>query len=137
MSGVKPFHVKDEFYYRGTFVASGVSPLLRIPELPADPKVFPGPLADAKDQVVMWAYDRPRVGGSKEAGRSIGATFGHYYANWQNDDYRKLILNAIAWTAHLKLPKEGIASTWVEDAEIDRVLGATPAPVPSPLEPKK
>jgi type 1 glutamine amidotransferase len=137
MNGVKPFHVRDEFYYRATFVPSGVTPLLRVPELPADPKVYPGPLADPKDQVTMWAYDRPRVAGSKETGRSIGVTFGHYYSNWQNDDYRKLILNAIVWTAHIKIPKEGIPSTWADDAEVDRTLGPTPAPVRSPLEPPK
>jgi type 1 glutamine amidotransferase len=137
MNGVKPFHVKDEFYYRATFVPSGITPLLRVPELPADPKVYPGPLADPKDQVTMWAYDRPRVAGSKEAGRSIGVTFGHYYSNWQNDDYRKLILNAIVWTAHIKIPKEGISSTWADDTEVDRTLGPTPTPVPSPLEPPK
>jgi hypothetical protein len=57
MNGVRPFHVKDEFYYRATFVPSGVTPLLRVPELPADPKVYPGPLADPKDQITMWAYD--------------------------------------------------------------------------------
>jgi len=137
MNGVKPFHVKDEFYYRATFVPSGVTPLLRIPELPADPEVYPGPLADPKDQITMWAYDRPRAAGSKEAGRSIGVTFGHIYSNWQNDDYRKLILNAIVWTAHIKIPKEGVQSTWVDDAEVDRTLGPTPAPVRSPLEPPK
>ena len=132
LNGVKPFQVMDEFYYRATFVPDGITPLLRVPELPADPKVYPGPLADPKDQVTMWAYDRP--GG---AGRSIGATFGHYYAAWQNDDYRKLVLNAIAWTAHIKIPSQGIRSTWVDDAEVDRVLGPTPAPVPSPLEPPR
>ncbi len=137
MNGVKPFHIKDEFYYRVTFVASGVTPLLRVPELPADPKIYPGPPADPKDQVTMWAYDRPRAAGSKEAGRSIGVTFQHFYSNWQNDDYRKLFLNAVAWTAHIKIPKEGIPSTWVDDAAVDRTLGPTPAPVRSPLEPPK
>jgi type 1 glutamine amidotransferase len=139
LNGVKPFHVTDEFYYKATFVngRAGITPLLRIPELPADPKVFPGPLAGPEDQVTMWAYDRPAVPGNKVRGRSIGATMGHFYANWQNDDYRKLVLNAIVWTAHVEVPKDGVPSTWVNDAEVDRVLGPTPAPVPSPLEPPK
>jgi type 1 glutamine amidotransferase len=132
LNGVKPFRVMDEFYYRATFVREGITPLLRVPELPADPKVYPGPLADPKDQVTMWAYDRPQANG-----RSIGATFGHYYDAWQNDDYRKLILNAIAWTAHVQIPPQGIRSTWVDDTEVDRLLGPTPAPVPSPLEPAR
>ncbi len=139
MSGVKPFQIMDEFYYKATFVRGdlGITPLLRVPELPADPKVFPGPLAGPKDQVTMWAYDRPPAPGSKMAGRSIGATFGHFYDNWQTDDYRKLVLNAIVWTAHIDIPKDGIQSTWADDAEVDRILGPPPAPVKSPLEPPK
>jgi type 1 glutamine amidotransferase len=137
MHGVKHLHVKDEFYYKVTFVDHGITPLLRIPELPADPKVFPGPLATPAEQVTVWAYDRPRGAGNKIAGRSIGATLGHFYADWQNDDYRKLFLNAIVWTAHIQVPKDGVQSTWVDDAEVERVLGPTPAPIPSPLEPPK
>ena len=40
LHGVKPFKVTDEFYYKATFVGGdlGITPLLRIPELPADPK---------------------------------------------------------------------------------------------------
>jgi hypothetical protein len=59
------------------------------------------------------------------------------YANWKNDDYRKLLLNAIVWTAHVDVPKDGIQSVWADDAEVDRILGPTPAPVKSPLEPPK
>jgi type 1 glutamine amidotransferase len=140
MKGVKPFHITDEFYYKPTFVGGciGITQLLRVPELPADPKAtLPGPLAGPKDQVTMWAYDRPPTPASKIPGRSIGATFGHFYNNWQNDDYRKLVLNAIVWSAHIDVPKDGIQSAWVDDAEVDRVLGPTPAPVKSPLEPPK
>ena len=139
MNGVKPFHIKEEFYYKATFVAGrqGIMPLLRIPELPADPKVYPGPLAGPEDQVVMWAYDRPNLAGNKMAGRSVAATMGHFYDSWQNDDYRKLMLNAILWTAHIDIPKDGIASSMISDEEVNRVLGPAPAPVPSPLEPPK
>jgi type 1 glutamine amidotransferase len=139
MNGVKPFHIMDEFYYKPTFVhgEDGIIPLLRVPELPVDPKVFPGPLAGPKDQIVMWAYCRPHPAPEKVAGRSISATMGHYYADWQNDDFRKLVLNAIVWTAHVDVPKDGIPSTWVDDTQVDHVLGPAPAPVPSPLEPPK
>jgi type 1 glutamine amidotransferase len=139
MNGVKPFHIMEEFYYKPTFVTGeqGITPLLRVPELPKDPKVFPGPLAGPKDQVTMWAYDRPNPGNNKVAGRSIAATMGHFYATWQNDDYRKLVLNAIVWTAHIEVPKDGVPSTWVDDNVVDRVLGPPPAPVQSPLEPPK
>jgi type 1 glutamine amidotransferase len=137
MHGVKHLHLNDEFYYKVTFLDHGITPLLRVPELPADPKVFPGPLANPEEQVTVWAYERPLVAGNKIVGRSIGATLGHFYVDWQNDDYRKFLLNAIVWTAHIPVPKDGVQSTWVDDTEIDRVLGAAPAPIRSPLEPPK
>jgi hypothetical protein len=30
--------------------------------------------------------------------------------NWQNDDNRKLMLNAILWTAKVTIPKDGVPS---------------------------
>ena len=30
--------------------------------------------------------------------------------NWQNDDNRKLMLNAILWTAKVTIPKSGVVS---------------------------
>jgi type 1 glutamine amidotransferase len=136
LNGVKPFEIKEEYYYKATFMPHGITPILRIPELPDDPKTS-GPPAKPEEQVTVWAYDRPRVGKNKEAGRSVGATLGHSYSNYQIDSYRKLLLNAIVWTAHLPVPKDGIASKWIDLPEVDKVLGPTPEPVKSPLEPAK
>ena len=131
--GVHPFHIKEEFYYKAAFVPGrkDVTALLRVPNLPLNSKVDLGPLAAPEDQVAVWAFKR------KHGGRSIGATFGHYDASWTNDDYRKMILNAVVWTAEIKVPKGGVQSTYADDAEVERVLGPTPAPVSSLLEPVK
>lgn len=139
MNGVHSFQIHEEFYYKPTFVdgLTGVTPLMRAIDLPADPNIYPGPPATPLEQTFFWAYDRPRHRGSKVQGRSIGATFGHYYESWQMDDYRKVIVNAICWTAHLAIPADGIQTTWVDDAVVDRALGPTPAPNLSPLEPKR
>jgi type 1 glutamine amidotransferase len=139
MNGVHPFRIHEEFYYKPTFVngMKGVTPLLRATDLPSDPKVFPGPLATPLEQTFVWAYDRPKQRGTKVQGRSIGATFGHYYTNWQMEDYRKLIVNAICWTAHLPIPADGIQTTWIDDNVVDQVLGFTPVPNMSPLEPTR
>ena len=40
-------------------------------------------------EVLSWAFERP------DGGRGYGFTGGHYHRNWGNDDYRKLMLNAI------------------------------------------
>ena len=131
--GVHPFRIKEEFYYKAAFVPGrkGVVPLLRVPNLPLDPKTDSGPLAAPEDQVAVWAFKR------KHGARSIGATFGHYDASWTNNDYRKMILNAVIWTARVKVPKDGVQSRYADDAEVERVLGPTPAPASSLLEPAK
>ena len=46
----------------------GVTPLLRATDLPADPKVYPGPLATPVEQTFFWAYDRPKQRGSRSRG---------------------------------------------------------------------
>ena len=56
-------------------------------------------------EVLAWAYERP------DGGRGFGCTGGHFHKNWANDEFRKLMLNALAWTAGLAVPAEGISST--------------------------
>jgi type 1 glutamine amidotransferase len=53
-------------------------------------------------------------------------TFGHYYDNWRLNDYRTLILNAIVWTAHGKVPKGGVKYSFVEDGEVEKALDQIP-----------
>ncbi len=84
-NGVAPFQIEEEFYYRIRFRENDprLVPILRVPDLAKDPQ----------DQVVAWAVQR------QDAGRGFGTTMGHFYRNWENTDYRKLMLNAIVWTA--------------------------------------
>jgi type 1 glutamine amidotransferase len=55
-------------------------------------------------QTVAWAYERP--GG----GRGFGFTGAHYHKNWGNNDFRKLVLNGLLWTAHVEVPPNGVES---------------------------
>jgi Trehalose utilisation len=55
-------------------------------------------------QIVAWACERP------DGGRGFGFTGGHYHKNWGNDDFRKLVLNAILWTAKVEVPAAGVES---------------------------
>jgi type 1 glutamine amidotransferase len=64
-------------------------------------------------QVVAWAYERP--GG----GRGFGFTGGHFHNNWMQDDCRKLVLNALYWTAGGEIPDDGIASRTPTEAEME------------------
>lgn len=114
--GVKPFRINDEWYYHMRFLEGmpGVTPILT--DLPPDstlrrkdgahsgnPHVRKA-VAAGKVQHMAWARQRP------DAGRGFGFTGGHYHWNWGNNDFRKLVLNAIAWTAHAEVPKEGVPS---------------------------
>ena len=53
---------------------------------------------------MMWAVER------KSGGRGFGFTGGHFHENWSNDDYRKTVLNALAWIANVDVPEKGIES---------------------------
>ncbi len=123
-NGVETFTVNDEWYYHMRFVdgLKGVTPILS--DLPGpETLVRPdGPrsgnpavrkaVANGEQQHVAWAYDRP--GG----GRGFGFTGGHVHKNWQNEGYRKIMLNAILWAAQVPVPDSGVDSEAVSDTEI-------------------
>lgn len=115
-NGVKPFTINDEWYYHMRFreELEGVTPILT--DLPpkstlsrpdgahsGNPYVREA-VANGVPQHMAWARQRP------DGGRGFGFTGGHYHWNWGNDQFRKLVLNAIAWTAHVDVPKNGISS---------------------------
>jgi hypothetical protein len=70
---------------------------------------------------LAWVATRP--GG----GRGFGLTGGHWHWNWAHDDFRKLVLNAIAWLAHVDVPPDGIASATPTLDELMALLGEPPA----------
>jgi type 1 glutamine amidotransferase len=66
--------------------------------------------------VVAWARQR------EDGGRGFGTTCGHFYDNWKHPEFRKMILNAIAWTAKVEVPKEGVESKFYTHKEIRKAL---------------
>ena len=136
--GVKPFKTKDEWYFNMRFRdgKAGVTDILVA--TPSDatrngPYVYPaGPYphiqADkGRPETMMWAVERP------DGGRGFGFTGGHFHLNWQNDQQRRLMLNALVWISKLDVPKGGIASAPVSDEEaysnLDAKKGSPPRPV--------
>ena len=67
----------------------------------------------------MWAYERPEKFGK---GRGFGFTGGHFHKNWQHDDHRGVVLNAIAWIANFQVPTDGVASKTPTDEEMNANL---------------
>ncbi len=67
-------------------------------------------IVDGKDQVVAWTYERPE----SKKGRSFGTTLGHFYDTYRKESFRRLLINGILWTAHVKVPKDGAPCRAVE-----------------------
>jgi hypothetical protein len=121
--GVKPFEAKDEWYFNMRFRddMSSVTPILVAK--PSDavrngPYVYPpGPYphiqaAKGRDETMMWAVERP------DGGRGMGFTGGHFHVNWQNENFRRVVLNGLVWLAKMDVPKGGIDSAPVTDDEV-------------------
>jgi type 1 glutamine amidotransferase len=105
--GVKPFKMKEEFYYNIRFGEGDkhVTPLLAVPALKGRAE---------NGNTVAWCRQRANQG------RGFSTTCGHYFDNWKNDDFRRLVLNGLAWTAHVEVPKEGVATHFYSREEIER-----------------
>jgi type 1 glutamine amidotransferase len=111
--GVKPFTIRDEWYYHMRFADARVTPILSA--VPPDSTREKPDDAHGGNQYVrarkgmsedmMWAYDRA------DGGRGFGFCGGHYHQNWGNDDVRKVVLNAIVWIAKGDVPANGIESS--------------------------
>jgi type 1 glutamine amidotransferase len=112
--GVNPFSTNDEWYFHMRFRESmrGVQPILQAvapvstmdrPDGPheGNPAVREA-VKRGEPQILAWACERP------DGGRGFGFTGGHFHSNWGNDDCRKLVLNAILWTAKVEVPAAGI-----------------------------
>jgi type 1 glutamine amidotransferase len=114
--GVKPFAVRDEWYYNIRFrpEMKGVVPILVAnpnDEARGGATASPrGPhpqivAAKGRDEVLAWAVERP------DGGRGFGFTGAHTHKNWGDENFRKLVLNGILWTAKLDVPSEGTPSS--------------------------
>jgi type 1 glutamine amidotransferase len=86
--GWSDYEIDDE-YYLDPVIGDKATPLLKVRE------------RKGKEVIVGWAFERP--GG----GRSFATTLGHPYKNFQTDAFRRMIVNAILWTAHVEVPRQG------------------------------
>lgn len=110
--GIETFEIQDEWYYHMRFRddMDGVTPILSaVPpattlERPDGPHSG-NPHVRAKigqPQHVAWATER------EDGGRGFGFTGGHDHWNWGDDNFRRIMLNAIVWTARGEVPEGGV-----------------------------
>jgi type 1 glutamine amidotransferase len=115
--GVKPFKIRDEWYYNMHFAPEmkHVTPILVATppdntRVKPDTKKYPG-----RAEIVAWAFEQP------SGQRGFGFTGGHFHKNWLNKDFRRLVTNAILWSAHIDVPKTG-AKVDLDPTEINKHL---------------
>ncbi len=110
--GVKPFQVDDEWYYHMRFREgmAGVTPILTAVPPDSTRKGEDGPHSGNPEvrarmgmaEQVAWAYERP------DGGRGFGCTGGHTHWVYAQNDFRKLLLNAVCWIAKVEVPTDGV-----------------------------
>jgi hypothetical protein len=144
-NGVKPFTIKDEWYFNMRFVADiagnetasaeGVKLVPILVAAPSDdvrdgPYVYPaGPYPHieanrGRAEAMMWAVERAN------GGRGYGFTGGHFHDNWGNESFRKVVLNAILWLAKADVPTNGVESQ-VTPEQLEANLDPKPAKKPA------
>ena len=140
-SGVQPFATLDEWYFHMRFPEGmkGVTPILTAiaPESTMSRKDGPhegNPAVreEVKNKVpqhTAWAVER------EDGGRGFGFTGGHFHKSWGNESQRKLVLNAIVWSAKAEVPAGGIESQLTAGdlaANLDPKGPRKPKPAPVP-----
>ncbi len=114
--GVKPFKINDEWYFHMRFSDNmeGVTPILSAHPPQDTMRRTDGPhsgnqavrtaMANHEIQHVAWAFQR------EDSGRGFGFTGGHFHWNWGDENFRKVVLNAIVWAAHGEVPQNGVTT---------------------------
>ena len=108
--GLEPFDLKEEFYHHIKFREKDarLTPLLTAP--------IPG----EGDQVVAWGVERA------DGGRGFGFTGGHFFANYEDDNFRRFVLNSLVWLAKAEVPAKGVASEVPGGRELAAVRVGSP-----------
>jgi len=124
--GVKELTAYDEFYWNLNFPTNCQHCYPLATATPTEKNMirygsskFWNKLAEEKlgtPQALLWCSD------PEKGARGAGFVGGHYHRNWAIDNYRKLILNTIAWVARMDVPDGGVPSQKVTKAMLNKNL---------------
>jgi hypothetical protein len=121
-NGIAPFQLYDEWYYHIRFrdQQRDVHPILST--VPPDstreraddahggnPEVRAA-IGKSMSETLLWVSENFRDNAGPAQSRGFGCTGGHFHKNWAQDQFRKLLLNAIVWIAKGQVPRHGIES---------------------------
>ena len=108
--GVEPFELEDELSFN-LRLRDGIAPLLQaIPPLGLKNSGNPGSGSPAGNeasearppQTLAWVFEH------STGARGFGFSGCRYDRSWSNENLRKLVLNAIVWTAGGEVPETGV-----------------------------
>ena len=104
--GVRPFAINDEWYFniRMRPTLHGVKAILKATPPDEVRRTEAARQFKGREEILAWAVERP------DGGRGFGFTGGHVHNNWGDENYRKLFLNALLWTAGADVPAGGVPS---------------------------
>ncbi len=123
--GVQPFTARDEWYYHMRFPEGMKNVTAILTDLPPDETLnrkdgahsgnpfVREAIKNKEPQHVAWAVSR------EDGGRGFGFTGGHFHNNWANDNFRKVVLNGIAWIAGAEVPATGVESPTPSTEELE------------------
>ena len=111
-NGVKPFKLYDEWHFNIRFdeAVKIEKAFTAVPDEAARSGVSSSPRgpfphiveARGQEETLLWLKDGKS--------RGIGFAGGHNHQIWKNKHLRTLVLNAIVWSAGMKVPPKGVAS---------------------------
>lgn len=85
--GWEEWKIHDEFYL-DPVLHENAKPLLAI-------------TLRGQEHVVGWTFER------RDEGRSVGITLGHFHHNFARAGFRRLLVNAVLWSAGVEIPEQG------------------------------
>ena len=98
--GWQAFSIHDEPYINNYFGGPGNRLGPQVQALAASMLPPDAP----RREVVAWGLERP------DGGRGFGIVMPHFYKNWTDINLRRIILNAVVWTAGLEVPAGGVVT---------------------------
>jgi hypothetical protein len=97
LKGLTPFSVDDRWLPAREKTITGATPILR-----AEPPEYAHIDGKPDEQTMAWAFERP------EGGRSFVYGGGHFFESYRSEDLRRLLVNAVLWTAEVE--REAVTS---------------------------
>src|SRR5262245_61982880 len=101
--GVRPFTLRDEWYFGMRWIDDMKGVMAILQAVPPDDSRRTAHTKSHKGQIetMAWAFERP------DGGRAFGFTGGHFHRNWGDENFRRVVVNAILWCAKAEVPETG------------------------------